>query len=217
MNSTNFSFNTIKNFDDHIQKSIANYDLLAESIVTIADFFTVSDTSVIDIGCSTGKLLEAINHAGKKIGVDNSKNLLPRTHENTYYLQNDLRDFNDYKNSSLIMSIFTLQFIDKEYRPIILKRIYDGLINGGAFIWAEKVMCESGQDQDIMTFTHYDYKLKSFLPNEILSKEKDLRLLMRTQTSQENIQMAERVGFTNNLLFWKFYNFECWLLRKKAQ
>lgn len=217
MNSTNnFSFNTIKNFDEHIEKSIANYDLLAESIKIMADFFTIEDTSIIDIGCSTGKMLESINHKGVKIGIDNSFNLLPKSHDNTFYFQEDLRDFDDYKNASLIMSIFTLQFIDKEYRQRILKRIYEGLVDGGAFIWAEKVVCESGQNQEIMTFVHYDYKLKSFTSDEILNKEKDLRFLMRTQTSNENIKMAERVGFTDNLLFWKFYNFECWLLRKKA-
>jgi tRNA (cmo5U34)-methyltransferase len=216
ISTNNFSFNTIKNFDDHIEKSIANYDLLAESIKIMADFFTIEDTSIIDIGCSTGKMLESINHKGIKIGIDNSFNLLPKSHDNTFYFQEDLRDFDDYKNASLVMSIFTLQFVDKEYRQRILKKIYDGLVDGGAFIWAEKVVCESGQNQEIMTFVHYDYKLKSFNSDEILDKEKDLRLLMRTQTSNENIKMAEKAGFTDNLLFWKFYNFECWLLRKKA-
>jgi tRNA (cmo5U34)-methyltransferase len=209
-----FSFNTIENFDDHIERSIANYNVLADAIIGMADFFTTSKTSVIDIGCSTGKMLESINHQGIKIGIDNSNNLLPKSHDDTHYFNEDLINYEDYENSSLVLSIFTLQFIDKQYRPIILKRIYDGLIEGGAFIWAEKVVCENGLDQEIMTFSHYDYKQKNFNPSEILSKEKDLRLLLRPATTEENLMMAKNAGFTNNLLFWKFFNFECYLFKK---
>lgn len=211
-----FSFNTIEDFDNHIEKSIANYSILAETIKNISQFFLVEDTVLIDIGCSTGKMLEAIIHDGLKLGVDNSENLLPKSHNNTKYLNQDLRDFDDYKNSSLILSIFTLQFVDKQYRQMILNRIYDGLIEGGAFIWAEKVICKNGNDQEIMTFAHYDYKQKNFLPEEILNKEKDLRKLLRPQTTEKNLKMAEKAGFENPLLFWKFFNFECWILQKNS-
>jgi hypothetical protein len=34
-----FSFETIENFDDHIAKSIPNYDLLVQSIVSLAPYF----------------------------------------------------------------------------------------------------------------------------------------------------------------------------------
>ena len=47
MNSgKDFSFDTIKDFDDHIAKSIANYDLLSEAIRNIVDYFLVKNTSI---------------------------------------------------------------------------------------------------------------------------------------------------------------------------
>jgi tRNA (cmo5U34)-methyltransferase len=209
-----FSFDTIQDFDDHIAKSIANYDLLADAIRNIVDYFLVKDTALLDLGCSTGELLKSIKHDGRKIGVDKSDNLLPNDTEETEFYNYDLTNMKDYPKSSVIMSIFTLQFIDRDKREEIIKRIYDSLIDGGVFIWAEKVVCPSGKFQEIMNFSHYDYKLKTFSAKEILDKEKDLRRLMRLNTTRENMELAEKAGFSQKQIFWKFYNFECWLLVK---
>jgi hypothetical protein len=65
-----------------------------------------------------------------------------------------------------------------------------------------------------MSFSHYDYKLKTFNAKEILDKEKDLRRLMRLNTTRENMELADKAGFKEKQIFWKFYNFECWLLVK---
>jgi tRNA (cmo5U34)-methyltransferase len=71
MNSIkNFSFDTIQNFDEHIDKSIPNYKLLQEAIVSLSDFVVQPNTAIVDLGCSTGKLLNAIPHNGEKIGID---------------------------------------------------------------------------------------------------------------------------------------------------
>ena len=217
MNFTdNFSFETINNFDKHIQQSIANYEILADSIQNIAKYFLLQNTKLIDIGCSTGSLLESIKHDGTKIGIDTAKNLLPKSQNDVIYINEDLITFNNYDNSSLVLSIFTLQFIDKRFRQNILHSIYNGLVEGGAFIWAEKVMCNNGNDQEIMTFAHYDYKQKHFEASEILNKERDLRLILRPNTSEQNQQLAKNAGFSKGLMFWKFYNFECWLYRKDS-
>ena len=209
-----FSFNDINDFDDHIESSIPNYYLLNESVLSLSKFFLVPQTRVIDLGCSTGKLLKKIEHNGLKIGIDKAKNLLPESEENAVFLDCPIEDFRDFGNTSLVLSMFTLQFMPRKSRLDVLCRIHDGMIDKGAFIWAEKVYATSGVEQDLMNFSHYDFKRKNFTAEEILSKEEDLRSIMRLNTSDENERLAREAGFGKGIKFWKFFNFEATLYIK---
>ena len=215
MSSTEpFSFETIDNFDDHIAQSIPNYHTLTEAICNLSTYFMTEDTQVIDLGCSTGKLLERLPHRGKKIGIDIADNLLPESHDETMYVRKDLRAFTTLGKSSLILSNFTLQFLPYEDRPNILSLIYESLVEGGAFIWAEKVREETGELEQVIHGAHYDFKRKAFTADEILNKERDLRPIMKVNTSMRNQILAENAGFTVGTMFWKFFNFEAWIYIK---
>lgn len=216
MSSTEpFSFDTITDFDDHIAKSIPNYHLLNDSVRDLATFYAKEDFSIVDLGCSTGKLLESIPFEGDKLGIDISGNLLPESHDNVQYVQKDLRSFRNLgKTPSLVISLFTLQFLPLADRPNILSLVYDELAEGGAFIWAEKVHEESGELERVMNSAYYDFKRLHFSASEIMKKERDLRPIMQTNTSMRNYIMAENAGFTVGTMFWKFYNFEAWLFVK---
>lgn len=215
MSSTEpFSFDTIQNFDEHISQSIPNYSVLADAIRNLSLYFLHEEAQVVDLGCSTGKLLESIPHKGRKIGIDVADNLLPAPHDETLYLRKDIRAFNGFGKSSLILSIFTLQFLPYEDRPHILKAIHESLVEGGAFIWAEKVQEESGEMERIINGAHYDFKRESFTAEEILNKERDIRSMMRVNTSIKNQILAEQAGFTRSTMFWKFFNFEAWIYIK---
>ena len=214
MNSIKFSFDTIDNFDEHIAQSIPNYHTLTEAICDLSTYFMTEDTQVTDLGCSTGKLLERLPHRGRKLGIDISENLLPQSLGETHYILRDLRALNSLSKSSLILSIFTLQFIPYEDRPNILSIVYESLIKGGAFIWAEKVREESGELEQVIHGAHYDFKRKAFSADEILNKERDLRPIMKVNTSMRNQILAENAGFTVGTMFWKFFNFEAWIYIK---
>jgi tRNA (cmo5U34)-methyltransferase len=216
MSSTEpFSFDTITDFDDHIAKSIPNYHLLNDSVRDLATFYAKEDFSIVDLGCSTGKLLESIPFEGTKLGIDISGNLLPDSHDEVQYVQKDLRSFKNLgKTPSLVISLFTLQFLPLADRPNILSLVYDELAEGGAFIWAEKVHEESGELERVMNSAYYDFKRLHFSASEIMKKERDLRPIMQTNTSMRNYIMAENAGFTVGTMFWKFYNFEAWLFVK---
>lgn len=216
MTSTEFSFDTIEDFDEHIEQSIPNYHLLTDSIRDLSTFFVRPDTAVVDIGCSTGKLLKAIPHSGRKIGIDLSSHLLPPSDENIEFVWNDLTLMSRFcdEDSSLFLSIFTLQFIAPEFRFSIVEKIYEELVEGGAFIWAEKVREPKGRYELIMNNAYYDFKRKKFTPTQIMNKERDLRFLMKPNESFENQEIAYDAGFTEGICFWKFYNFEAWLYIK---
>lgn len=217
MNSTEpFSFETIENFDDHIAKSIPNYHLLSDAVCDLASFFLRPEFKLIDIGCSTGRLLRAIPFNGEKIGIDISQNLLPRSEVSNHikFMRADIREIKELPSSCLVLAIFTLQFLPISDRLDVVKTIYQSIEKGGAFIMAEKVSQCDGISERIFTNAYYDFKRKSFTTEEILDKEKDLRKLMSVQTSEQNQKMVEEAGFKRGEIFWKFYNFEAWLYIK---
>ena len=115
--------------------------------------------------------------------------------------------FYEYENCSLITSIFTLQFIPKSKRKDLLKNIYDGLNCGGAYIFAEKTMCENALVQDMITFNYYDYKRKSFTTEDIMDKERTLRHMMKPNTWKEIEGMLTEVGFNVIQPFWRNHAF----------
>lgn len=202
-----FNFNTIENFDEHIEKSIPNYDLLISAIQSISEYFFIKDANIYDLGCSTGKLLKTIKTECKKIGYDYS-NLLPSSTNTEIFENVNLNDNFDLNNSCLVYSIFTMQFLNPEKRLNYIKNIYDGLNDGGALIICEKIYQNQGKFQDILSFSHYDYKLNNFSSNEILSKEKDLRYIMKPYSEIDLNSIMEKAGFTKYTSFWQMFNFK---------
>jgi len=209
-----FSFNTIQDFDKHILASIPNYDILFNSILCISKYFYDKNMTIYDIGCSTGKLLKSIKFDCKKVGIDNSRNLLPESKNGIEWICTDLNDSFEFKNASIIYSIFILQFLKKKSRYQLLTDIYNGLNPGGALIIAEKTYSEFGQFQEIFTFSYYDYKRNSFTGTEILDKEDSLREILKPNTSKENEELLMKVGFKKIERFFKYFNFEAFLCIK---
>ena len=199
-----FDFNTIQDFDEHILKSIPNYDVLVSSIKSISEYFFVDGQSIYDLGCSTGKLLKSINGNYNKVGYDIAS-LLPN--EDGFYAQ-DLNGHFDLKNACVVYSIFTMQFLNPSSRLQYLKQIYDGLNKGGALIICEKVYQEHGKIQEIISFSHYDYKLNHFTSDEIIKKERDLRFIMKPCLNQELTNIIKEAGFTMVSDFWQMFNFK---------
>ena len=199
-----FDFNTIQDFDEHILKSITNYDVLVSSIKSISEYFFVDGQSIYDLGCSTGKLLKSINGNYNKIGYDIAS-LLPN--EDGFYPQDLNGDF-VLKDACVVYSIFTMQFLNPSNRLQYLKHIYNGLNKGGALIICEKVYQENGKIQEIISFSHYDYKLNHFTSDEIIKKERDLRFIMKPCHNQELTQILKESGFDMVSDFWQMFNFK---------
>jgi tRNA (cmo5U34)-methyltransferase len=216
---TKFTFATSKEgFDNHIDKSVRGYSHLWGDILSLSKYFVEDYTQVVDLGCSTGKLLKAmieqnqehIPHAqytGIEIEDDfyGDYNMDEEKYQQLSYYRGDVRDFN-FQNCSLVTSIFTLQFMSPKDRQEIINRVYSGLNTGGAFIFSEKTFSCNPRIQDMMTFTFYDYKRKNFSDKEILDKEVQLRHMMKLNTKTELYGMLDNAGFEVHN-FWQNFNF----------
>lgn len=201
-------------FDLHIAKSIPNYELLSDSILRLSDYFKVDGKNIYDLGCSTGRLLKQIGHNGRKIGYDNCKALLPSNSDGCEFIFADLNKQVSMKDACIVYSVFTMQFLRKEVRAILVKDVYDALCLGGAFIFAEKVYGQDSMTQDMFTFSYYDYKKSSFTEKEILDKESSLRGVLKPMTSAENTRLVTQAGFERIVLFYKYFNFEAYVCIK---
>jgi len=218
-----FSFSTIKNFDEHIDKSIKNYDSLNEDIISLSKYFVEQETKVIDIGCSTGRLLVELTSSFENfqisntdfIGIEIEDNLMKNNvaEDNNYvsFIHGDIRkvinERNVFTNVSFCTSIFTLQFLSQKDRLSVIKAVYDGLNRGGAFVFSEKIYATDAKIQDMMTFIYYDFKRSSFDSEDILNKETSLRKIMKPISYKQICQDLETAGFKSYDVFWKQYNF----------
>lgn len=210
----NFNFDTVKDFDNHISNSIAGYDLLHSLIINISSFFIKNNTIPVDLGCTSGKLINAIEnkYKCKCIGYDIT--------DAQFIKGLDLRKKDisspDFliPETNLIFSVFTLQFIDYNKRLDILKKVYNSLYTNGAFIFCEKEICNNGIIQEVFTFSNYQNKRKSFTPEDILNKEYDLRKIMNSLESSQNIELLKKAGFKTIEPFFQSLNFKGYLCKK---
>jgi tRNA (cmo5U34)-methyltransferase len=210
----NFDFNKIKDFDTHIQSSIPNYTELKEMVASIAHHLVPDEGTVVDIGCSTGAVLELIHEKIPNIrciGVDIASNLFPKDSP-VAFLTEDITEFTPV--GDLIISMFTLQFLPMPDRIDLLRRIKHWNPSSSIIV-TEKCYMESGKNQEMFTFSYYDYKSKSFSADELLSKQKSIRTIMKPLTEQENISMFEKSGYTVTR-FWQSLQFVGWILTPKS-
>ena len=208
-----FDFNFIDNFDDHIKLSIPNYEDMEKTVVKLSEYFVAKDSNVYDLGCSTGRMIKKYHEEPRAhyFGYDNS-NLIPRKHERINFKYCDLATA-EIQNASFITSIFTLQFLSKKTRQLVLEKISNGLNKNGALIVAEKVYSNTSKMQDIMNSLFYEFKNKSFTGDEILKKERELRTNMRIKTHKQLYGELKLIGEPE--IIWKSYNFLAYIVIKE--
>lgn len=223
-------------FDTHISNSIRGYKNLLGDVLTLGSYCVQSDTTVMDLGCTTGKFLQLLarcydDHTNRVdyVGVDiepyfkdewdarDTENEAEGLFDVEYEVGNIYSESFDWirrKPSSLITSIFTLQFLPQSERLNVLTNIYDALCDGGAFIFSEKCMHTDAHIQEMMTFNYYDFKRKTYSCDEILDKEQKLRYMMRLNTVPELYEMVYEAGFVTVDQFWQNHSFRGFIALK---
>ena len=181
-----FSGPVAESFDTHINKSIPFYPVNHQLIKNLSDFFIRPQSTCYDLGCSTGKLLNLLSKSHPStvnwVGLDREQNMIEKARQNALkdevyaqYLCEDISTY-DYEKSDLIISCYTMQFISPAIRQNVLKKIYDALNWGGAFIMFEKVRAPDARFQDICSTLYTDYKLEQgHTSSEIIAKTRSLK------------------------------------------
>ena len=210
-------------FDKHIGELIPGYEqILLPECVRQSRRFIQPGTNVYDVGCSTGRLLKKIHNANRKtrrgvayLGIDCEPAFQARwrKQKDLEFVLGDAVEF-PYENASLVIGLFTAQFVREADKRRLLKRIHAGLVDGGALIIGEKLYAETGRMQDAMQSTYYEFKRRKFTAEQILDKEQRLRGFMTCWTEAELRAALVDAGFRDLNPIFRGGLFVAYLARK---
>jgi len=219
-----FSGEMVKDFEEHVSKSVPLYHEGHDIILKISDYFVKDDSICYEIGTSTGilsyKLAKRfLDRDAKFIGIDIEKDMIISA-KSKYQLHNlefisaDVLDF-DFKPSDFITSYYVVQFIRPSHRQLLIDKIYQRLNWGGAFLYFEKVRAPDARFQDIMIGIYNEYKLEQgYTAEEIIQKSRSLKGVLEPFSTQGNIDLLKRAGFVDIISIQKYICFEGFLAIK---
>jgi len=183
--------------------------------------FAKANTSVYDLGCSTGTLLLKLAKSVDKnkgialFGIDNSQAMLEKSRKtfrespiSCEFIEADLNHDLSIQNASVVVMNYTLQFVLPENRVLLLKNIYEGLLPGGSLVLIEKI--KSGipaLDRTFIEFHHQFKRDQGYSNLEISKKREALENVLIPWTVEENRNLIKKVGFPTVDLFFKWNNF----------
>jgi tRNA (cmo5U34)-methyltransferase len=218
-----FSGKVSKTFDEHVDRSVPLYKEGHQLIVDMQEYFLQEESVCYEIGCSTGSLTKLLsenntNEKTKYFGIDNVKEMIEvaesKNIKNSEFLVEDITTCK-LKNSDLILSYYTIQFIKPQLRQDVINKIYHSLNWGGGFFLFEKVRANDARFQDYFNSSYNEFKLRNnFTESEIFSKTRSLNGVLEPFSSQGNIDMLKRSGFTDIICIFKYLNFQGFLAIK---
>ena len=225
-----FSGDTVDSFDEHVSKSVPLYNEGHELICDISDFFIKPTSICYEIGCSTGELtIKLAEHNSAKpnaqfIGIDIELDMVNKAESklkakkeiNVSFIHNDIFDIDiEVESIDMIVCYYTMQFISPAIRQAVVDKLYKSLAWGGALLFFEKVRGSDARFQDIVTTLYTDYKLrKGYTSEEIVSKARSLKGVLEPFSTQGNIDLLKRAGFTDINTIQKYLCFEGFLAIK---
>ena len=212
-------------FDNHVRKSVPGYDLSHYIATLLSDPFLRENSSIVDIGCSTGTFLRCLenrhkNRAISYLGLDSQSNMIEKAKSlstNKSKIQYSVLDIikDDLPNEiDMISSFYTLQFIPPAVRQIVVNKIFNSLNWGGGFFLFEKVRAPDARFQDYINHAFLNFKLQNFKPDEVFAKSNSLIGVMEPFSSQGNIDLLKRAGFKDITTVSKILCFEGFLAIK---
>ncbi len=208
-------------FDDMLQRSIPQYNAMRMVVFEVASRFVQPGTAIIDMGCSRGEaLLPFVSNFGQAndyIGLEISEPMIEAARgkfarhpngERVTVQRADLRHEFPGVTSSVVLSVLTLQFTPIEYRQRIIRRVFNSLAPGGAFILVEKILGATSELDDAFVDLFLRIKKKNgYSEAEIDRKRLSLEGVLVPVTARWNEDLLHEEGFRSVDCFWRHLNF----------
>jgi len=205
-------------FPDMLKRSIPGYAATIEAIGSLAARYVKNGTNCYDLGCSLGAATLAMQQGARVpdvriVAVDNSEAMVDRCRAafvDDARIDLRLADIRDVciENASMIVMNYTLQFLDVAARDDMVKRIADGLIDGGLFVLSEKVVDENTHMESLLVELHHEHKRRNdYSELEISRKRAALENVLIPETVAQHRQRLADAGFSHTAVWLRYFNF----------
>ncbi|MBL6970418.1 MAG: carboxy-S-adenosyl-L-methionine synthase CmoA [Campylobacterales bacterium] len=212
-------------FDDMLDRSVPYYKQSLELTNNFVLKYVEKDDKVFDLGCSTASTLISLAQKSdvplNLIGVDNSDAMLARARRKTNAFNldidlicDDIFDI-DISDAKVVIANYTLQFIRPLQREKLIAKIYDGLKEGGIFIFSEKIIYDDKILNKHCIDEYYDFKkTQGYSEFEISQKREALENVLIPYSEDENKKMIKEAGFKSCQTIFKWVNFATFIAFK---
>lgn len=203
-------------FDRIILNLIPDYPEMVEAIVAAIPFDRSARLEVIDLGCGTGTVAQAVlaafphahltclDLAEKMVAVAQTK---LRHHRNVSYITGNFENFEG--RYDVVLSSLALHHLQTdEDKRRFYRRVYENLASGGAFYNADLVLASSAALQQV-----YLQKWRAFMKRAISEEEIDTKWIPKYLDEDRPAKLLDQlswlveIGFAYVDVLWKHYNF----------
>lgn len=219
-------------FDDMLVRSVPFYQEQQKIITAIGKNFWIPGTAVYDLGCSTATTLiglcSQLPPSARLTGYDSSAPMLEiarcKIAEKHFQARIELREVDlngplsgqPLENASVVTMCWTLQFVPPLRRDNLIRWIYNGLLEGGVLVVAEKVLPNNdNMNRFFVDYYHNFKRQQGYSDTEIARKREALENVLIPYRVEENLDLFRRNGFEIVEPFFQWFNFAGFLCVKK--
>jgi tRNA (cmo5U34)-methyltransferase len=205
-----------RDFDRIILTLIPDYPQMVEALVAGLPFESDAPVRVIDLGCGTGTVSQAVLHAFPNAHVtclDLAENMIAMAeyklarHPHIRFIASDFATF-DGEYDAVISSLALHHIATDEDKKRLYHRIYARLRPGGIFYNADVVLASS----DLLQAT-YMRQWRAFMRRNISDEEIEGKWIPKYQAEDRPAKLLDQlawlkgIGFADVDVLWKRYNF----------
>lgn len=172
-------------FDNHVREQLPWYDMVTESVAYIIKNYLSENDTVVDIGASTGNMIEKILSLVQErscyiTAIEKSESMFDKL-KNKYanescieLVDSDVMDI-ELPKAKVYILFLTLMFIPIYQRQKLMQRIKDKCEEGGVIIIVDKVCDHLGYFSTVLKRLTMHFKLlQGAKPEDVLTKEMSL-------------------------------------------
>jgi tRNA (cmo5U34)-methyltransferase len=108
----------------------------------------------------------------------------------------------------MVVLNYTLQFLPIAERSALLKKICDGMNDGGLLLLSEKVVDEDPEMERLLVQLHHEHKRRNqYSELEISRKRAALENVLIPETVAAHRERLRAAGFTRSAVWLRYFNF----------
>jgi len=172
-------------FDSHVREQLPWYDMVTETVAFITRNYLTPVNSVVDIGCSTGNMIDKLLPLVRDrdcdiVGFENSPSMYAHLEEKYKYEQLVDIEHGDITqehipSAQVYILFLTLMFIPIEAREGLLNKLRMRCRKGGAIIVVDKINDHGGYFSTVLKRLTWHFKIiQGAKPEDIVKKEMEL-------------------------------------------